>query len=249
MLSNLGLRVAPYKAVAVLRAEVPTRSEAPVSASSLFHQCAAARVTFDPCMNPVTVVPEKRGRGLLYLGGVPTADVAVDLDDTLDIRQLPAYLQERIRSMVVGSYQTIQSAFDFVVIEGAGSPIDLPPMADLANTWMAEITDASALLLCKATRGGVAAAIVGTHACLPAGVRAQVRGYVLNDVVEERFTDHVTQMAAPHIAWPCLGTIPHIPVWDDYDGPTKDEWYDEWARVVAETVDFTHIGWTLEGSH
>ncbi|MFZ8289341.1 cobyric acid synthase CobQ, partial [Staphylococcus aureus] len=70
---------------------------------------------------------------------------------------------------------------EVVVIEGAGSPAEINLAAsDYVNLGTARASGAACLLVTDIDRGGAFAHLYGTHQLMPADVRAQLRGFVLN---------------------------------------------------------------------
>ncbi len=75
----------------------------------------------------------------------------------------------------------------------------------------AEAADVPVILIGDIDRGGVIAALAGTHAVLPQGDRARIKGFVINrfrgDVA--LFDDGLAAIAS-HTGWASLGVVPHF---------------------------------------
>ena len=70
---------------------------------------------------------------------------------------------------------------DLILAEGAGSPAEVNLRAhDIANMGFAEAADLPVVLVGDIDRGGVIAALVGTHALLEPAERARLKGYLIN---------------------------------------------------------------------
>jgi adenosylcobyric acid synthase len=90
-------------------------------------------------------------------------------------------LRPKLMPHIIESYERIASEAELVLIEGAGSPAEVNLRAgDLANMGFAEAADLPVVLVGDVDRGGVIAALVGTHALLTGPERARLKGYVIN---------------------------------------------------------------------
>jgi adenosylcobyric acid synthase len=123
-------------------------------------------------MNPVLLKPQTEvGAQVIVQGRV------------LGNHDARAFFQLRPKLMpyVLESFQQIGSDADLVLVEGAGSPaeVNLRP-GDLANMGFARATDLPVVLVGDIDRGGVIAALIGTHALLDPADRAQLKGYMVN---------------------------------------------------------------------
>ncbi|MDP3777321.1 cobyric acid synthase [Methylotenera sp.] len=122
-----------------------------------------------------------------------------------------AYKPTAMRA-VLESYQRLQSQYDCVIVEGAGSPAEINLRdRDIANMGFAEAVDCPVILIADIDRGGVFAHIVGTMALLSESERARVVGFVIN-----RFRGDVA-LLQPGLDWltqetgkPVLGVLPYL---------------------------------------
>lgn len=113
---------------------------------------------------------------------------------------------------VVESYHYLEARHDIIVLEGAGSPVEmnLKPR-DITNMRAAELADAAVLLVADIDRGGVFASVVGTLQLLEPAERARVKGIVINRFRGDPalFEDGVKLMEQ-YTNIPVLGVIPFI---------------------------------------
>lgn len=122
-----------------------------------------------------------------------------------------AYKPTAMRA-VLESYQRLQSQYDCVIVEGAGSPAEINLRdRDIANMGFAEAVDCPVILIADIDRGGVFAHIVGTLALLSESERARVVGFVIN-----RFRGDIA-LLQPGLDWltqetgkPVLGVLPYL---------------------------------------
>ena len=79
------------------------------------------------------------------------------------------------------SYRRLAAAHDLIVLEGAGSAVELNlKKNDLVNFSMASRADAAVLLVADIDRGGVFAATIGTHHLLTRAERRRLQGFIIN---------------------------------------------------------------------
>jgi adenosylcobyric acid synthase len=166
-----GLRVAPFKAQNMaLNAAVAVGGGEIGRAQAAQAEAAGVEPTVD--MNPILLKPEGGGRcQTIVLGRAVAAPPA--FDD-------PARTAE-LRGVVRAALARLRERFDLVVLEGAGSPVEVNLRdRDLVNMDVARAAGARVLLVGDIDRGGVFAAFVGTLALLAPEERRLVGGLVVN---------------------------------------------------------------------
>ena len=89
--------------------------------------------------------------------------------------------KKRLWPAVTESYDRLASQYDVIVLEGAGSPVEVNlKQNDIVNMAMAEYADASVVLVADIDRGGVFASIVGTVELLEERERQRLTGFIIN---------------------------------------------------------------------
>jgi len=215
-----GLKVAPFKAQNMSNNArvVPGLNGAmgEIGSAQYFQALAAQRVP-EVRMNPVLLKPEADTQSqVVVLGEV---DAALS---SMPWRERSALLKPRARAAL----HELMNENDVVVIEGAGSPaeINLAP-SDYVNLGTARDSHAACLLVTDIDRGGAFAHLYGTHQLMPADVRAQVRGFVLN-----RFRGDAGLLApGPEQLQALTGvpTIATLPMWRGHGLPEEDGVFDD----------------------
>ncbi len=113
---------------------------------------------------------------------------------------------------VLDSFSRLRAKYEWVVIEGAGSPAEINLReGDIANMGFAEAVDCPVIIIADIDKGGVFAHLVGTLALLSESEQARVKGFVIN-----RFRGDISLLQSG-IDWlesytnkPVLGVLPYL---------------------------------------
>jgi adenosylcobyric acid synthase len=90
-------------------------------------------------------------------------------------------LKPQLMAPVLESYEKLGREADLILVEGAGSPAEVNlRQGDIANMGFAEAAGLPVVLVGDIDRGGVIAALVGTHALLEPAEQQRLRGYLIN---------------------------------------------------------------------
>jgi adenosylcobyric acid synthase len=202
ILKQDGVRVAPFKAQNMALNSFATREGHEIGRAQAM-QAQAAGVEPHVDMNPILLKPQSDVGSQVILEGkvFGTYNAA------------PYYsLEPRLAAAAAGAYRRLASRFDVVVLEGAGSPVEinLKPR-DIVNMRMAEIAGAACILVADIDRGGVFAQLVGTYELLEPEERARFAGFIVNKFRGDAslFEPGVAWLER-RLGWPCLGVIPYL---------------------------------------
>jgi adenosylcobyric acid synthase len=202
VLRRRGVRVAPFKPQNMaLNSAVGVDGGELGRAQALQAQAAGIAATVD--LNPVLLKPSTDRRCQVIIHGQAVGEMGA--------WQYHEF-KRRAREAVLASYGRLREAYEFVVIEGAGSPAEINLRdGDIANMGFAEAVDCPVVLIADIDRGGVFAHIVGTLALLSESERHRVRGFVIN-----RFRGDLS-LLQPGLDWlerhtgkPVLGVLPYL---------------------------------------
>lgn len=168
-------------------------------------QAEAAGIAPTVHMNPILLKPTTDTGSQVIVNGKVRGDMcAADY-----FRQKKSLLPD-----IMTAYKTLSAVHDIIVIEGAGSPVELNLKADdIVNMGLAKLVHAPVLLVGDIDRGGVFAQLLGTLDLLEPKERALVKGLIVNQFRGDRrlFADGV-RMLEERSGLPVLGVVPYISV-------------------------------------
>ncbi len=225
-----GWRVAPFKAQNMSNNAGVTDDGGEIGRAQML-QARAAGVRPTVEMNPILLKPVTDvGSQVVVLGrAVVTEDARAYYRRT-----------DALWPVVTGALDALRREYDIVIAEGAGSPAEINLRdRDLVNMRIARHAGAVTLLVGDIERGGVFAALYGTHALLPPEERALLRGFIIN-----RFRGDVTlvepgpAMLEELTGVPTLGVVPwlrdlQLPEEDALGVPPDARWQPDALKVAV----------------
>lgn len=154
-------------------------------------------------MNPILLKPVGNHNIEVFLNGDSIGVMSSD--------EFSKY-KTRLVKMLEAGFKEIEQVCDVVVIEGAGSPVELNlDSVDLSNMKMAEIADSKVILVADIDKGGVFASVFGTLELLKPEERKRVGGIIVNKLrgQKEKF-DSGVKIIEELTGIPVLGVLPFI---------------------------------------
>lgn len=139
---------------------------------------------------------------------------------------------------IMSAYRELEKKYDIIVIEGAGSPVELNlKKDDIVNMGMAKLAKAPVLLVGDIDRGGVFAQLLGTLSLLEPDELNMVKGLVVNKFRGDRrlFDDGVKileQRGGKHV----VGVVPYIHCNIDDEDSLSDKLERESVGVIDIAV-------------
>ncbi|WP_273365977.1 cobyric acid synthase [Alicyclobacillus herbarius] len=198
-----GWDVAPFKAQNMSLNSAVTPSGREIGRAQAV-QAEACGIPANEHMNPVLLKPTGSQASQIVLQGQVYGSVSARAYFTDEKTALWQAVEE--------SYAYLAERHQVIVIEGAGSPVEVNLKSrDIANFRTAAMADADVLLVADIDRGGVFAAIVGTLQLLDPSERARVKGILIN-----RFRgnpglfEEGVRWLEQHTGIPVVGVIPYI---------------------------------------
>jgi adenosylcobyric acid synthase len=200
--SDLGLRVAPFKAQNMSNNSFVTPEGKEIGRAQAV-QAEAARVVPHVDMNPVLLKPNSNLGAQVVLLGRPLQESSAS-----------AYgrMTDVLRIQATSCLKRLRDEYDFVVMEGAGSCAEINlKHRDIVNFAMAAIADSPVVLVADIDRGGVFAQIVGTLEILTKEERNRVKGVIINRFRGDLslFKDGIDYLER-RTGVPVLGVIPYL---------------------------------------
>jgi len=204
LLSNMGYRVAPFKAQNMSLNSYVTPDGLEIARAQAL-QAFAARVTPSVDMNPILLKPKGNGMSQVVLRGKPYMDVgAGEYYSDFSLKVGLKVVEESLR--------TLLEKFDVVVIEGAGSAAE-PNLydRDIANMKVARLVGAPVLLVADIDFGGAFASILGTLDILSEEDKELVKGFVINKFRgERRLLEPALEFLERRTGKRVIGVLPHL---------------------------------------
>ena len=197
-----GYNVAPFKAQNMALNSFITRNGGEMGRAQVV-QAEAAGLEPHVDMNPVLIKPNTDVGAQVIIHGRVYQNMSASLYHEFKKDAL---------EFVKESFQKLSEKYDFIVIEGAGSPAEINLREnDIVNMGMAEIADCPVILAGDIDRGGVFASLVGTIELLSEDEKQRVKGFIIN-----KFRGDIS-LLKPGLDFlekrtgiPVLGTIPYF---------------------------------------
>ena len=195
-----GVRVAPFKAQNMALNSFVTAEGGEIGRAQVA-QAEAAGIAPHVDMNPILLKP---------MGGVSQVVVEGTPIGVLSAREYYAE-KDHLWPRVAAAYDRLARKYERVVLEGAGSPVEINLAEhDLTNLRMARHADAAVVIVADIERGGVFAQIVGTWELLPVEDRARVVGFLINKFRGDvSLLDSGLEYIRERTGVPVLGVLPY----------------------------------------
>jgi adenosylcobyric acid synthase len=166
-------------------------------------QAQAARLRPVSDMNPVLLKPNSDTGSQVIIQGTALTD--------MEARAYHGYKPTALK-YVLESYRRLASQYEYMVIEGAGSPAEINLReGDIANMGFAEAIDAPVVLVADIDRGGVFAHLAGTCMVLSPSEQNRIKGFIINKFRGD------PDILTPGLVWlenytgkPVLGVLPYL---------------------------------------
>ena len=207
ILHRRGFLVAPFKSQNMSLNSKVTRSGSEIAMIQTLQAKAAGLKNPNAHMNPILLKPKGDTVSQVMVLGQPYGDYNVT-----------DYYGEFVpgpgREIVRENIDFLKGRYDFVIMEGAGSPAEINIYdRDIANMGAAVIADADVILVVNVEWGGSFAYALGTMELIPEQDRKRIKGVIFNNL---RGKPDGFKSAIPEFerisGIPVLGVVPHADV-------------------------------------
>jgi adenosylcobyric acid synthase len=236
LLKNRGQKVVPFKPQNMaLNSAVSVDGGEIGRAQAVQAQAAGLEPHSD--MNPVLLKPNSDTGAQIIIHGHPITNL-----------EAAAYHNYKPTAMkaVLESYRRLQNQYDWIIVEGAGSPAEINLRdRDIANMGFAEEVDCPVIIIADIDRGGVFAHLTGTLDLLSPPEQQRTCGFIIN-----RFRGDIS-LLEPGLDWleertgkKVFGVLPYLKGFhlEAEDSVMTDQVIDTTNRVLNIVVPvFPHI--------
>jgi len=198
-----GVSVAPYKAQNMSNNAAVCPGGGEIGRAQAV-QAKAAGLEPSLDMNPVLIKPEADARSQVILRGKPW--------DTIAARDY--YPRKKtLWKHVTRSLDRLREQYELVIIEGAGSPVELNLKEnDIVNMAVARYAQSPVWIVGDIDRGGIFAQLLGTYWLLPPEEQALVKGFIINKFRGDRsLYDDGARILEDLGQVPVTGVLPYVP--------------------------------------
>lgn len=197
-----GYRVAPFKSQNMANNSYVSADGLELGRAQAL-QAQAAKIPPTADMNPILLKPTSDSGSQVIVHGKSVGNMSAREYFSRKTEFLP---------VIDESFNRLCDSHDIVVIEGAGSPVEMNLKSDdIVNMGIAKRYNSPVLLVGDIDRGGVFAQLYGTLSLLDEDERGLVKGLIVNKFRGDRtlFTDGV-QILEDKCKVPVLGVVPFV---------------------------------------
>ena len=208
VLARRGIKVAPFKAQNMSNNSMVCTDGSEIGRAQ-YLQAQAARIEPTSLVNPVLLKPGSDRRSFVVVRGRPAG--ALEAGEFANGRT-------HLARAAFAAFEELASSSDVVVCEGAGSPAEINLRAgDYVNLGLARRFGLPVTVVGDIDRGGVFAALFGTHQILDPEDRALIRAFVINKFRgDESVLTPGLAALSERTGVPVAGVLPWLPdLWLD----------------------------------
>ncbi|MFB5089484.1 AAA family ATPase [Psychrobacillus sp. PGGUH221] len=239
LISNLGIKVSPFKPVSV--------GEKFETVDGLFLDfrmrilLEAARSIPTSYSAPVQIIKQKNNIGRLFVNQEEIGDVEIYAKDIALLHKLPKDNLDLIKLTIKNSYESLLAENEILVIEGAGSPLDLG-IHDIPNYYTGILSNAPIILVGSVSAGGAFGSLQGTLLNFSEELKKNIIGFALNDVgfgleIAENHAKRLEEITGIRY----LGSFPHCSIYDEI--PLGKS-----SSLISTEAEYEYLGKNFEQS-
>ncbi|MDE6036287.1 MAG: cobyric acid synthase [Ruminococcus sp.] len=166
-------------------------------------QAESAGIQPSVLMNPILLKPTTDTGSQVIVNGEPVGNMTA----REYFCRKTAFIPDIMRA-----YNQLAQNHDIIVIEGAGSPVELNlKQDDIVNMGMAKFAESPVILVGDIDRGGIFAQLIGTLNLLESDELSMIKGLVVNKFRGDKtLFNSGTEILRQRANKPVLGVIPYI---------------------------------------
>lgn len=229
-----GKKVAPFKSQNMALNSFITKEGLEMGRAQVM-QAEAAGVEPSVYMNPILLKPTNETGSQVIVNG--------EVLQNMSARNYFAYKKQLIPD-IEKAFHKLEEEYDIVVIEGAGSPVEINlKKDDIVNFGMAKIAKAPVLIVGDIDRGGVFAQLCGTMMLLEPDEKDMVKGLIINKFRGDKtILDPGITMLEDLCQKPVIATVPYMDVHlEDEDSLTNRFETRKQADIDIAVIRLPHI--------
>jgi adenosylcobyric acid synthase len=228
IIQNMGYSVAPFKAQNVSNNAMVADDGSEIAVAQHF-QAEVLNIPTSYHLNPVLLKSGRKSSASLIVNGKVVAD--------RDIKEYYRDIEE-LKPIVKEAYEYLNTQYDCIISEGAGSPVELNLMdKDLSNIFIATQFATKIILVADIEKGGVFASIWGVYNLLPKNLQKNIIGVIVNKFRGDlRLFDEGVRIIEEEFKIPVLGVLPYIPFNLGFEDSQSLMNYQQNSRVDAKRI-------------
>ncbi|HIO93442.1 MAG TPA: cobyric acid synthase [Leucothrix mucor] len=202
LLQRRGIKVAPFKPQNMALNSAVTIDGGEIGRAQAV-QAQACGIPAHTDMNPILLKPNSETGSQIIIHGKVSGQMGA--------RDYHSY-KPKVMPYVLESWQRLQQQYDYLIVEGAGSPAEINLREhDIANMGFAEAVDCPVILVADIERGGVFAQLAGTLALLSESEQERIKGLIINRFRgDASLLDSGIEWLEQHTGKPVLGVLPYL---------------------------------------
>lgn len=223
-----GYKVAPFKSQNMALNSFITEDGLEMGRAQVV-QAEAAGIAPQVQMNPILLKPTNDTGSQVIVNG--------EVLENMSARDYFAYKKQLIPD-IMKAFHELEEAYDIIVIEGAGSPVEINlKKDDIVNMGLAKMVDAPVLLVGDIDRGGVFAQLLGTLMLLEDAEKERVKGLIINKFRGDKtILDPGIDMLEEKGGIPVVGVTPYLQVDIEDEDSLAERLTDNAAKGLLDIV-------------
>ena len=211
---NEGLSVCPFKSQNMALNSFITDDGFEMGRAQVM-QAEAAGIRPDVRMNPILLKPSSDTSSQIIVNGKVHAQMKA--------KEYFSWKQN-LWPEIQSAYDFLSNKYDVIVIEGAGSPVEINLREnDIVNMGLAKRFAAPVILVADIDRGGVFAQMAGTELLLGNDEKELLKGFVINKLRGDKsLLEPGISLFRKYSSVPVIGTIPFMDLHLDDEDSVSD---------------------------